>query len=101
VNRIEFYQLDAKSSVATGTAFPCAHMINKWVQVGENAGGAINATVNIEVTIDGVSWAIVQTLTNQGGLVEVQPIVKQIRLNTTAWVSGTITGWLGGLMPRG
>lgn len=77
--------LDAKNSVAAGTAQRVDEHIDKWIQMT----GTYTASIDLEVTLDGSTWTKIATALATGSITEIPQNCRAIRLNTTAFTSGT------------
>lgn len=94
--RGEFYTLEAKASVAAGTAFPCADLTEKAVQIA----GTFVGTLAIEGSVDGSTFTTITAGITTGGRFKIDEQMKLIRINTTAYTSGTPTATLSGKNAR-
>lgn len=85
----------AQASV-TATGVICTMDLSDYDNVGWVVGGTFVGTVTPQVSQDGVTWAPFGTaLTAPGSAVQLDAPFKYIRLNCTAYTSGTIVGMLG------
>lgn len=91
----ETHALDIKSADGTGAAFEVSRFTDKWVQVGEDTAGSIDATVTVEGTMDDVNWVDVLAITAPG-VIEVLPAFTKIRITTSDYVLGTLVAKLSG-----
>lgn len=94
--RFERYDLDVvQGATGTGTAFRCAELADKWIQVNAIAGGA---TLTIEGTIDGTNWVTSAgpgTIT-ANGIYAVDETFLDLRVNRTVQGTGNPTVKLAG-----
>ena len=78
----------ALAAVGSGTALDCSTWVNKTIQaVG-------SGTVDIEGTIDGVTWKRIGTTVTSPALVSIAETVASIR---ATYVSGSVDVWIAGL----
>jgi hypothetical protein len=82
--RSVFLTLAVPTSVAPGTPQDVSNYLDKWVQIG----GSFVATLSIEGSINGTDFEVVSAVTAKG-IVEIAPLFKLLRINTTAFTSGT------------
>ena len=94
--RAEFYPLTVPASVAIGAVFPCAQFREKWVHVH----GTFVASMDIEGSMDDTNWFKVQTAVSTPSAVQVSPTIKSLRINVTAYTSGTPAAHFGGFLAR-
>lgn len=78
------YTLDVNASVAAGDAQEVAGLYDKWVHIT----GSFTATLDVEVSADGANWDAIATV-SAAATIEVAPNTKYLRINTTAYTSGT------------
>jgi hypothetical protein len=95
--RHEKYELDVKKAAGgtngDGTAHACQDLRGKVVQIG----GVFDATVQVQASIDGAEFVNVGAAKTQGGYVELGDTAwAHVRIQTTAYVSGTPTATLAG-----
>lgn len=84
--------LDVKSTVAAGDPSLVQHLIDKWVYIS----ASFDATLVVEISPDnGATWEDIWTFTSAGNA-EVPQSATHIRINTTAYVSGTPVAKLTG-----
>lgn len=95
--RSETYVLNVPAS-GTGTPFPCANLIDKWVQVQGIAGGA---NLVVEGTFNGSAYiaATGGTLTADGE-VNIKEAFVSMRINRTVVGTGSPTATLVGRNTR-
>ena len=79
-----------------GAAQEVDHLRNKTVQFS----GTFVATLQLEGSLDGTNWVAVESAVTAAGLVEVSHTLKQLRVKTTAYTSGTPVAVLVGLDAR-
>ena len=89
-----FINLGSLTSQTAGTAVD----ISELDSVGVAVGGTFNATYSVEVSFDGSTFVAHPdfaglTAAKSGAL---GFVAKQVRLNVTAYTSGTVTGGGGG-----
>lgn len=93
--RPDFFPMDAPASVKAGAVLDVHGYIEKWVQVG----GTFVGTVAVEGTIDEVTWEVVASAAAPY-IVQVLPSFHQLRINVTAYASGTPTAKFAGFDAR-
>lgn len=90
--------LNAPVTVSIGTAQLVRDLQEKWVQVG----GTFVATMNLQVSLDnGVNWFSIATGLNAAGLTQVLHPATHVRVQTTAFTSGTPQVTLAGFDANG
>jgi len=95
--RYEHFNLEAMSSVATGTAQRFDDHLYGVVHVR----GTFTATIDIEVSLDGTNYVKHGSSVTTAGLYSL-PLhaLKAVRLRTTAYTSGTPSATLAGMNQR-
>lgn len=96
--RADLYVLDAPVTAASGAPFPCRSFTEKWLQIGDAAGGTLTGSWNIEVTLDGVNWEVVANVTTHA-LVEIAISASSIRVTTVSVAAGTARATLAAHVP--
>lgn len=88
--KYENFNLGDLTATGAGSAAECAHLEDVAVSVS----GTFSATVDVEVSFDGTSFAPHPSLNGQtapfAGTIGFP--CKQVRLNVTAYTSGTLEG---------
>jgi hypothetical protein len=83
---------DWQSSVAASDAIDVSELKNIQV-LALKAGGTL--TLDVQVSFDGTNWADWEADQN-GPLTNAIPSAKMVRINTSAWTSGTPVAALSG-----
>lgn len=92
--RQEQHSLNVPVVAAAGTAKPVSHLqYEKTVQVD----GTFTATVNLEASIDGINYIVVQAGLATGVFHQILGHYKFIRCSTTAYTTGTPIVLLSGV----
>lgn len=84
------------TSVAAGAATDANEIVDKTVQIS----GTFVATIQLQGTIDGSVWNDLGDPITAATTVMVLGTFKAIRVNVTAYSSGTPVGHVSGLMSR-
>ena len=87
--------LEVAASVAAGAGVDTTYMYehSKWVTVT----GTFVATLQLQVSNDGTTWATVGSNITAPGVTEVTARCKYLRVNTSAYTSGTPAASVYGL----
>lgn len=90
--RAEFYPMSVPTAATgVGSSFSAAHFMEKSVQVS----GSGTWTLNVEGSMDDLSWVVVDTISGPACIV-VSQTFKSLRINVTAWSSGQPVATFGG-----
>jgi hypothetical protein len=89
------HAVDVPASVATGDSLAVGHLSVKYLWItGVGTGGVFT----LQVSPDGTNWYDHTTGINAVGFTSIPQAMKEIRVKTTALVSGTPSGWLTGFL---
>lgn len=80
-------------AVETGVAREVGHLDNPFTVM---VSGTFVATILIELSMDGTSWAAFGSAITAPGVVSVNVPCKQVRARCSAFTSGLAVAWLGG-----
>jgi len=95
--RREDIQLEVPSAVAPGKAAVVGTLVDKWVQVD----GSFVATMRIEGRMKlSPAWQQVGADITAPGTFQVAPLYYEVRVNVTAYTSGSAAAALGALDRR-
>lgn len=91
---MEGYALNAPAAVQAGTAFDARRLRGRLVQIT----GTFTATLGVEGSIDGTVWTGIGSAITAPGYRVVEDGWSYVRINTTAFTSGTPVAKLGGFV---
>lgn len=92
------FPLDVKTAVAAGNSQRCQDLREKYIHFV----GPFSATFSVEGSFDNTNWFTIQAGINAPGtLVAVPQPASSIRINTTAWTSGSPKALLAGFDANG
>lgn len=94
--RFESKAMAVPAAVAAGAAIPVERFTEKSVLFS----GVFVATMRVQGSMDGASWADVSGDVTTPQLVEVPHTVRYLRVNTTAYTSGAPAASFGGFDAR-
>lgn len=86
-----FLEFAVPQAVQAGASKDTEDLVEKTVQVL----GTFVATLAIQGTVDGSTWGDIQTDITAPGLVQIPGTFRAMRINVTAYVSGTPRALLG------
>lgn len=94
--RTEPQQLNVAVTVAPGDPLRVDRFRDKTIFVG----GTFTATLRIQGSLDGSTWADLTADITTPSILQLPQTVEQIRVNTTAFTSGTPAVWFDGFDAR-